>query len=75
MHLSPPCLDWMPPHNPTVSSNSPWKFVNAGMEHMLGPKWMDLFEFVGVSASKPLFYKGNRPFRLVSDGLEWSGAG
>lgn len=49
-----------------VSSNSPWKFVNAGMEHMLGPEWTDLFDFIGVSASKPLFYTGTRPFRLVS---------
>lgn len=49
-----------------VSSNSPWSFVSAGMEHMLGPHWMELFEFVGVSASKPLFYTGKRPFRLVS---------
>lgn len=32
---------------------------------MLGPDWIDLFEFVGVSASKPLFYTGKRPFRLV----------
>lgn len=36
------------------------------MEHMLGPNWIELFEFVGVSASKPLFYTGKRPFRLVS---------
>lgn len=36
------------------------------MEHMLGPNWIELFEFVGVSASKPLFYTGTRPFRLVS---------
>ncbi|CAN0421651.1 unnamed protein product, partial [Hapterophycus canaliculatus] len=58
-----------------VSSNSPWKFVNAGMEHMLGPKWTELFEFIGVSASKPLFYTGKRPFRVVSkrDGrIKWS---
>lgn len=52
-----------------VSSNSPWKFVNAGMEHMLGPDWIELFEFVGVSASKPLFYTGKRPFRLVREGF------
>ncbi|CAM9285200.1 unnamed protein product [Scytosiphon promiscuus] len=58
-----------------ISSNSPWKFVNAGMEHMLGPNWTELFEFIGVSASKPLFYTGQRPFRLVSkrDGrIKWS---
>lgn len=36
------------------------------MEHMLGPEWTDLFDFIGVSASKPLFYTGTRPFRLVS---------
>eukprot|EP00904_Undaria_pinnatifida_P001496 jgi/Undpi1/11347/HiC_scaffold_30.g13644.m1 len=58
-----------------ISSNSPWRFVNAGMEHMLGPNWIDLFEFVGVSASKPLFYTGTRPFRLVSrktGRIKWS---
>lgn len=52
---------------PKVCSNSPWKFMNAGMEHMLGPDWIDLFEFVGVKASKPLFYTGSRPFRLVKE--------
>ncbi|CAM9196738.1 unnamed protein product [Ectocarpus sp. 6 AP-2014] len=58
-----------------ISSNSPWRFVNAGMEHMLGPTWNDLFDFIGVGASKPLFYTGSRPFRLVSkrDGrIKWS---
>lgn len=35
------------------------------MEHMLGPDWIDMFEFVGVSASKPIFYTGKRPFRMV----------
>lgn len=58
-----------------ISSNSPWRFVSAGMEHMLGKDWKDMFEFVGVSASKPLFYTGNRPFRLVSKStgrIKWS---
>lgn len=41
--------------------------MNAGMKHMLGPDWIDLFEFVGVKASKPLFYTGSRPFRLVKE--------
>ncbi|CAN0052201.1 unnamed protein product [Laminaria digitata] len=58
-----------------ISSNSPWRFVSAGMEHMLGPNWIELFDFVGVSASKPLFYTGTRPFRLVSrktGRIKWS---
>ncbi|CAN0038991.1 unnamed protein product, partial [Choristocarpus tenellus] len=58
-----------------VSSNSPWYFVCAGMTHIVGPDWMDLFDFVGVSASKPHFYTGTRPFRRVSKNtgrIKWS---
>ncbi|CAN0008686.1 unnamed protein product, partial [Discosporangium mesarthrocarpum] len=49
-----------------ISSNSPWPFVSAGMTHIVGEDWMNLFHFVGVSVGKPQFYTGKRPFRLVS---------
>ena len=46
-------------------TNSPWFFVNAGMQHILQREnWQDLFEVVVVDARKPGFYTSQRPFRL-----------
>ncbi|XP_076435703.1 5'-nucleotidase domain-containing protein 2-like [Babylonia areolata] len=46
-------------------TNSGFPFVNAGLAHMLGPDWRDLFDIVIVGARKPkFFHAGSRPFRL-----------
>ncbi|CAJ1403743.1 unnamed protein product [Effrenium voratum] len=47
-------------------SNSPFWFVDAGMKYVCGEAWRELFDVVVVSAGKPGFYTGNRPFREVS---------
>lgn len=47
-------------------SNSPFRFVNRGMVHVCGEDWRSRFDVVVVSAGKPSFYTGNRPFREVS---------
>jgi len=48
-------------------SNSPYWYVNAGMEYFLGSNWRDYWDAVIVSAGKPVFYtEDERPFREVS---------
>lgn len=48
-------------------SNSPFWYVNAGMEYFLGKNWRELWDIIIVSAGKPAFYTENtRPFREVS---------
>lgn len=47
-------------------SNSMFWYVDAGMKHVVGADWRSLFDIVVVSAGKPAFYTGNRPFREVS---------
>ena len=47
-------------------SNSPFEFVNKGMNHVCGKDWRSRFDVVVVSAGKPGFYTGTRPFREVS---------
>eukprot|EP00930_Biecheleria_cincta_P086837 TRINITY_DN76086_c0_g1_i1.p1 TRINITY_DN76086_c0_g1~~TRINITY_DN76086_c0_g1_i1.p1 ORF type:complete len:591 (-),score=97.63 TRINITY_DN76086_c0_g1_i1:105-1877(-) len=49
-----------------LASNSEFWYVDAGMKHMLGENWRDLFDVVVVSAGKPAFYTQSRPFRQVS---------
>lgn len=49
-----------------LASNSEFWYVDAGMKHMLGKNWRDLFDVVVVSAGKPAFYTQSRPFRQVS---------
>ncbi|OZJ04941.1 hypothetical protein BZG36_02643 [Bifiguratus adelaidae] len=47
-------------------TNSGYEFVNAGLRHITGRKdWKDLFDFIGVWADKPRFYRDHRPFRRV----------
>ncbi|KAF8375482.1 hypothetical protein PRIPAC_81911 [Pristionchus pacificus] len=48
-------------------TNSPFEFMNRGMEYMLGSGWRDLFSHVVVSAKKPAFFSGNAPFRLYDE--------
>lgn len=47
-------------------SNSPFEFVNKGMVYVCGEDWRSRFDVVVVSAGKPGFYTGTRPFREVS---------
>eukprot|EP00472_Partenskyella_glossopodia_P002052 CAMPEP_0197522094 /NCGR_PEP_ID=MMETSP1318-20131121/7282_1 /TAXON_ID=552666 /ORGANISM="Partenskyella glossopodia, Strain RCC365" /LENGTH=559 /DNA_ID=CAMNT_0043074329 /DNA_START=208 /DNA_END=1887 /DNA_ORIENTATION=- len=47
-------------------SNSQFWYVDAGMRHVVGDDWRELFEVVVVGASKPGFYTENSPFREVS---------
>ncbi|XP_067947991.1 5'-nucleotidase domain-containing protein 3-like isoform X2 [Watersipora subatra] len=45
-------------------SNSGFPFINAGMTHMVGSHWLDLFDVVIINARKPDFFtSGKRPFR------------
>ena len=47
-------------------SNSPFWFVDKGMSYVCGEDWRKRFNVVVVSAGKPQFYTGTRPFREVS---------
>ncbi|KAK3732901.1 hypothetical protein QZH41_012678, partial [Actinostola sp. cb2023] len=47
-------------------TNSPYYFVNRGMQHMLGNDWTDLFDVIITKARKPAFFKQiYRPFRTL----------
>ncbi|XP_068694165.1 5'-nucleotidase domain-containing protein 2-like isoform X3 [Montipora foliosa] len=48
-------------------TNSGYKFVKKGMDHMLGQGWRDLFDVIITQARKPSFYHQPtlRPFRCV----------
>lgn len=47
-------------------SNSPFWYVDAGMNFVGGPKWRDQWDVVIASAGKPAFYtEDTRPFREV----------
>ena len=55
-----------------LATNSPFDFVNAGMEFLLqghlpnGVKhWTEMFDLVMTSCRKPSFFLHNRPFRCV----------
>ncbi|XP_077988251.1 5'-nucleotidase domain-containing protein 3-like [Glandiceps talaboti] len=45
-------------------TNSAYSFVEKGMNFIIGPDWLDLFEIVVTNARKPHFFSdSNRPFR------------
>lgn len=48
-----------------LCTNSPFKFVDVGMNVILGKNWRDLFDIVIVSADKPNWFTTNRPFRRI----------
>ncbi|XP_035257324.1 5'-nucleotidase domain-containing protein 3-like isoform X2 [Anguilla anguilla] len=49
-------------------TNSPFDFVNRGMNYIVGKDWRDLFDVVIVQADKPGFFNDRRrPFRRVTD--------
>ncbi|XP_075039188.1 5'-nucleotidase domain-containing protein 2 isoform X2 [Mixophyes fleayi] len=55
-------------------TNSPFAFVDKGMNHMVGNKWRDLFDVIIVRADKPAFFTDRRkPFRRLdeSGSLQW----
>ncbi|XP_046641987.1 5'-nucleotidase domain-containing protein 3-like [Daphnia pulicaria] len=46
-------------------TNSPFNFVNKGMQYLIGKHWRDIFDVVIVQARKPKFFTDkNRPFRI-----------
>ncbi|XP_047514136.1 5'-nucleotidase domain-containing protein 3 isoform X1 [Pieris napi] len=46
-------------------TNSPFHFVNAGMEMLVGHEWRDFFDVVIVNANKPKFFtEVSRPIRV-----------
>ncbi|CAH2102437.1 unnamed protein product [Euphydryas editha] len=46
-------------------TNSPYHFVNAGMEMLVGSDWRDFFDVVIVNANKPKFFtEVSRPIRV-----------
>ncbi|XP_063219793.1 5'-nucleotidase domain-containing protein 3 isoform X2 [Bacillus rossius redtenbacheri] len=46
-------------------TNSPFHFVNKGMEYLVGDDWIDHFDLVIVQARKPRFFtEESRPFRI-----------
>ncbi|XP_044764654.1 5'-nucleotidase domain-containing protein 3 [Coccinella septempunctata] len=49
-------------------TNSPYKFVNKGMEHLVGYNWKDYFDVVIVQARKPKFFTDiSRPIRVYDE--------
>uniref|UniRef100_UPI00358FFBD5 5'-nucleotidase domain-containing protein 3-like isoform X2 n=1 Tax=Myxine glutinosa TaxID=7769 RepID=UPI00358FFBD5 len=55
-------------------TNSPYSFVDKGMNYMVGPDWHDLFDVIIVKADKPDFFNDRRrPFRRLADqgGMLW----
>jgi HAD superfamily 5'-nucleotidase-like hydrolase len=47
-------------------SNSPYWYVNAGLQYLIGENWRDDWDAVIATAGKPTFYTSNdRPFREV----------
>ncbi|CAH1245363.1 NT5DC3 [Branchiostoma lanceolatum] len=48
-------------------TNSPYWFVQRGMEYIAGPNWMEMFDVVIAESRKPKFFTDQkRPFREVS---------
>ncbi|KAK4025884.1 hypothetical protein OUZ56_014924 [Daphnia magna] len=46
-------------------TNSPFNFVNKGMQYLIGEHWRDIFDVIIVQARKPKFFTDeNRPFRV-----------
>ncbi|XP_072124267.1 5'-nucleotidase domain-containing protein 3 isoform X2 [Mobula birostris] len=55
-------------------TNSPYSFVNKGMQYIVGKDWRDLFDIIIVQAEKPEFFNDRRrPFRRANpkDKLHW----
>ncbi|KAG7455847.1 hypothetical protein MATL_G00245370 [Megalops atlanticus] len=49
-------------------TNSPFDFVDRGMNYIVGKDWRDLFDVVIVQADKPSFFNDRRkPFRRLTD--------
>lgn len=48
-----------------IVTNSPFKFLDVGMQYMLGGEWQKYFDVVIVQARKPKFFTEQlRPFRM-----------
>ncbi|KAK9505725.1 hypothetical protein O3M35_009714 [Rhynocoris fuscipes] len=52
-------------------TNSPYQFVNTGMQLMVGKDWEDFFDVIIVKARKPLFFTDeSRPLRIYDKNLD-----
>ena len=52
-------------HKLFILTNSGFDFLNAGMKHLIGNDWADLFNIVITSARKPeFFFDKTVPFRV-----------
>ncbi|KAF2368224.1 HAD-superfamily hydrolase subfamily IG 5'-nucleotidase [Trinorchestia longiramus] len=53
-----------------IITNSPFHFVNVGMQYLLGPDWREYFDVVVAGAKKPAFFVDRmRPFRELDTTL------
>ncbi|XP_022915080.1 5'-nucleotidase domain-containing protein 3 isoform X1 [Onthophagus taurus] len=51
-----------------VVTNSPYKFVNRGMDFLVGPDWKTYFDVIIVQARKPRFFTDvSRPIRIYDE--------
>ncbi|MFH4976836.1 hypothetical protein AB6A40_003545 [Gnathostoma spinigerum] len=50
-----------------LMSNSPFPFVNCGMQYMLGNDWRKYFKHIIVMARKPEFFHNRTPFRIYHE--------
>ncbi|CCI49680.1 unnamed protein product [Albugo candida] len=48
-----------------LCTNSSFPYIDAGLRHMVGDSWQQLFDVVLVSARKPNFYTRQRAFRVL----------
>jgi hypothetical protein len=48
-------------------SNSPFHFINKGMQFIYGHDWRDLFDVIVVSAGKPAWFGRDSKFRRVEE--------
>ncbi|KAE9413798.1 hypothetical protein Angca_002863, partial [Angiostrongylus cantonensis] len=46
-------------------TNSPWKFTNALMSHVMGSRWRELFDVVIVDGNKPKWFLQDIPFKEI----------
>ncbi|CAL4131879.1 unnamed protein product [Meganyctiphanes norvegica] len=51
-------------------TNSPFRFVNAGMTHILNENWREYFDVIITNAKKPNFFTEKRPFRILNEEID-----
>ena len=53
-------------------TNSPFNFVNAGMNFLCGNEWMKMFDICMFEASKPSFFRSKKKFRSLDSSNQFS---